>query len=497
MVKNSTKTPDKASEPRTPISSLASESERSERAASAAKRYLPWVVATALFMEQLDSTIINTAVPAMAASLQVAPLSLKAVVTSYILSLAVGIPISGWMADRYGTRRVFSSAVLIFTLASILCGLSINVPMLVAARLVQGMGAAMMMPVGRLCIVRTFPKSELLRAMNFVIIPALIGPLLGPTVGGLIVHWWSWRFIFFINVPIGLAAQWLIHRHMPDYREAKPRPLDSVGFVLFGAGIALLSWLLEIFGEHQIDATSSAILLAVSLALLAAYVWHARRTRYPILRLGLFRVRTFRVSVLGGAITRLGLGGLPFLLPLLYQIGLGRPAWQSGLLMMPATAAAMGMKFFAERILRHLGYRKVLIANTVMIGLTISTLTLVVPTTPIWVIILLSFMQGFFNSLQFSSLNTMAYADIKASDASMASTLASSVQQISMSFGLACGSMVTAWFLGSLPQSDQAAVTSALHHAFLLLGVITIISSLSFWTLRAGDGESVSRGQAK
>ena len=185
------------------------------------------------------------------------------------------------------------------------------------------------------------------------------------------------------------------------------------------------------------------------------------------------------------------------MLPLLYQIGLGRPAWQSGLLMMPATAAAMGMKFFAERILRHLGYRKVLIANTVMIGLTISALTLVVPTTPIWAIILLSFMQGFFNSLQFSSLNTMAYADIKAGDASMASTLASSVQQISMSFGLACGSMVTAWFLGSLPQSDQAAVTSALHHAFLLLGVITIISSLSFWTLRAGDGESVSRGQAK
>src|SRR5664279_364176 len=185
------------------------------------KRYLPWVVATALFMEQLDSTIVNTAVPSMAVSLGVTPLSLKAVVTSYILSLAIGIPVSGWIADRYGTRRVFALAVAIFTLASVLCGLSISVPMLVASRVLQGLGAAMMMPVGRLAVIRTFAKSELLVAMNFVVIPALIGPLLGPTVGGLIVHWLSWREIFFVNVPLGLAAQWLIHRYVPDYRGDK------------------------------------------------------------------------------------------------------------------------------------------------------------------------------------------------------------------------------------------------------------------------------------
>src|SRR5664279_536067 len=185
------------------------------------KRYLPWVVATALFMEQLDSTIVNTAVPSMAVSLGVTPLSLKAVVTSYILSLAIGIPVSGWIADRYGTRRVFALAVAIFTLASVLCGLSVSVPMLVAARILQGLGAAMMTPVGRLAIIRTFAKSELLVAMNFVVIPALIGPLLGPTVGGLIVHWLTWRDIFFVNVPVGLAAQWLIHRYVPDYRGDK------------------------------------------------------------------------------------------------------------------------------------------------------------------------------------------------------------------------------------------------------------------------------------
>lgn len=460
------------------------------------KRYLPWVVAIALFMEQLDSTIINTAVPSMAASLHVTPLSLKAVVSSYILSLAVCIPISGWMADRFGTRRVFSIAVTLFTLSSVLCGLSVNVPMLVAARILQGISAAMMLPVGRLAIIRTFPKAELLTAMNFVIIPALIGPLLGPTIGGLIVHWLPWQTIFFVNVPVGLAALWMIRRHMPDYRADTMRPLDVIGLVLFGSGVALLSWLLEIFGEHYLDATSFAILFGLSLALLAAYVLHARTALHPLLQLALFRLRTFRVSVVGGFITRLGLGGMPFLLPLLYQIGLGLPAWQSGMLMMPAAIAAMGMKLISVRVLRRFGYRSVLIVNTVMIGLTISLFSQITPNTPIILIVLLGLTQGFFNSLQFSSMNSMAYADVKPEDSSMASTIASSMQQMSMSFGLAFGSIVAGWFLGGLPQSDHVAVMGALHHAFLLLGGVTILSSLSFWTLRPHDGDSVSRGQS-
>ena len=222
--------------------------------------------------------------------------------------------------------------------------------MLVAARILQGFGAAMMTPVGRLAIIRTFPKSELLVAMNFVIIPALIGPLLGPTVGGLIVHWLSWREIFFVNVPMGIAALWIICRHMPDYRGDAPRPLDVVGLVLFGTGTALLSWLLEIFGEHSIDITSAGVLLpAVDEPARRLRAGTRGRSRYPLLRLSLFRVRTFRVSVAGGFVTRLGIGGLPFLLPLLYQLGLGLPPWESGLLMMPAAAAAMGMKFLSTQ----------------------------------------------------------------------------------------------------------------------------------------------------
>jgi EmrB/QacA subfamily drug resistance transporter len=459
------------------------------------KRYLPWVVATALFMEQLDSTIVNTAIPSMAVSLGVLPLSLKAVVSSYILSLAIGIPVSGWIADRYGTRRVFASAVAIFTFASVLCGLSVNVPMLVAARILQGLGAAMMTPVGRLAIILTFPKSELLVAMNFVIIPALIGPLLGPTVGGLIVHWLSWREIFFVNVPMGIVALLIIYRHMPDYRGGASRPLDVVGLILFGAGTALLSWLLGIFGGHDFDVTSAGVLFLLSLSLLAAYARHARRLAYPLLRLSLFKLRTFRVAVVGGFVTRLGIGGMPLLLPLFYQLGLGLPAWESGLLMIPNAAAAMGMKLLSARILRRHGFRRTLIANTVLLGLTICTFSLVTPSTPLATIVLLGLAQGFFNSLQFSSVNSITYADIEPAESSMATSIASTCQQMSLSFGLACGSLIAAWYLGNLPQSEQVAVTNALHNTFLTVGGLTILSSLSFWTLRPHDGDNVSRGK--
>ena len=464
---------------------------------SAAKKWLPWVVAVALFMEQLDATIVNTAMPSIAASLQVTPLSLKSIVSSYILSLAVGIPVSGWMADRFGTRRVFAIAIVTFTLASVLCGLSVNTPMLIAARLLQGLGGAMMMPVGRLAIIRTFPKAELLGAMNFVIIPALIGPLLGPTVGGLIVHLASWRVIFFINVPVGLVALYMVYRYMPDYRGGERRPLDVVGLILFSSGTAILSWLLEIFGEHTLAPWLSATLLAVSLALLAGYGVHAGKADFPLLRLALFRIRTFRISVLGGFVTRLGIGGLPFLLPLLYQVGMGLPAWKSGLLMMPAALAAMGMKLVSQRLLKRFGYRQILIVNTVCIGATIGLFATVGPGTAPAFIVMVGLMQGFFNSMQFSSMNSLAYADVNDVDSSMASTMSSSFQQLSMSFGLAVGSLVAGWYLGKVPQTDQARVVDALHHAFLTLAVITALSSVTFWRLRREDGESISRGIAR
>jgi EmrB/QacA subfamily drug resistance transporter len=456
------------------------------------KRILPWIVATALFMENLDATILNTAVPTMAASLRVDPLSLKAVLTSYTLCLAVFIPISGWMADRFGTRRVFLWAVTFFTLGSLLCGLAVNIPMLVAARVLQGIGGSMMTPVGRLSIVRTFPKSEMLTAMNYVVIPALIGPLLGPVTGGLIVNWLPWRAIFFLNLPFGLLGLWLVRRHMPDYRDPDVAPLDRFGFVLFGGGIALLSYALEVFGEHSLPAGPLTLLFGAAFALLGLYAWHERRTARPVIELALFKIRTFKVAVLGGIVTRLGVGGMPFLLPLLYQIGLGFPAWQAGLLTMPQALAAITMKLWSGSLLERFGHRQILITNTVLFGLTLATFSLVGPGTPVWLILPLSFLQGLCSALQFTSMNTLVYADTSDRDASMANSIALTAQMMSWSFGVALASLLAAAYLHGAPQSDHPAFLSALHKSFLTLGALTILSSATFWRLRADDGNTVS-----
>src|SRR5580704_2474541 len=297
--------------------------------ADASKRLLPWLIAVAFFMESLDTTILNTAVPTIAAALHVAPLSMKSVLASYTLSLAVFIPISGWMADRFGTRRVFASAIAIFTLGSFLCGITSNIHLLVACRILQGCGGSMMVPVGRLTIVRTFARSELIRAMSFVAIPGLIGPMLGPIAGGLIVGYLHWRLIFFVNIPIGLAGLWMVYLHLPDYREPTD-PLDLTGLILFGSGVALLSYVLEVFGEHTLNTREVLGLLAVSIILLSGYAFHATRAKHPMLNLILFRIRTFRAAVSGSFLTRLGIGGIPFLFPLLYQVGLGFTPIQSG-----------------------------------------------------------------------------------------------------------------------------------------------------------------------
>ena len=311
---------------------------------TSAKRLLPWLVAVTFFMEALDTTILNTAVPAIAKALAVPPLSMKAVLSSYTLSLAVFIPVSGWMADRFGTRRVYASAIALFTLGSLLCGISTNIHVLVACRILQGCGGAMMVPVGRLTMVRTFAKAELVRAMSFVAIPGLVGPMLGPVAGGLIVGYFHWRVIFFVNIPIGLVGLYLVYRHLPDYREAVSHPLDTLGLILFGSGIALLSYVLEVFGEHTLSDRAMLGLLAVAATLLVSYGLRATRTKFPLLRLTLFRIRTFRVAVAGSYFTRLGIGGIPFLFPLLYQVGLGFSPIESGLLMMPQAVAAMSLK---------------------------------------------------------------------------------------------------------------------------------------------------------
>ena len=457
------------------------------------KRILPWLVAVAFFMESLDTTILNTAVPVVAKALGVAPLSMKSVLASYTLSLAVFIPISGWMADRFGTRRVFASAIGVFTLGSALCGLSSNIHLLVACRVLQGFGGAMMVPVGRLTLVRTFAKSELVRAMSFVAIPALIAPMLGPLAGGLIVDYLHWRFVFYLNLPVGLVGLVLVYTHLPDYREPNVKPLDIEGLILFGSGVALLSYVLEIFGDHLLSTGEVLGLLAISLVLIAGYGLHAAHTQYPLLQLSLFRIRTFAASVVGSFVTRLGIGGVPFLLPLLYQVGLGYTPVQSGLLIMPQALAAMSTKIFITQILQRVGYRGILVSNTILLGVLLMVFATISRETPMWLILLQAFAYGVLTSLQYTSMNTLVYADIKPSQASSASSIAGTAQQMAISFGVAVAGLTTAFFIPMSVHTNPDEMIRGLHEAFLVLGVFTILSTAVFYRLKSGDGRDVSR----
>src|SRR6266699_3183113 len=424
-----------------------------------AKRLLPWLVAVAFFMESLDTTILNTAVPAIAKALAVAPLSMKAVLSSYTLSLAVFIPISGWMADRFGTRRVFASAIGLFTLGSFLCGISSDIHVLVACRILQGCGGAMMLPVGRLTMVRAFAKSELIRAMSFVAIPGLIGPMLGPIAGGLIVGYFHWRVIFFVNLPIGLLGLYLVCRHLPDYREEHSHPLDTIGLILFGCGIALLSYVLEVFGEHTLSGRAMLGLLAISAASLTGYGLRAARTEFP----------------------------------LLYQVGLGFTPIQSGLLTMPQAVAAMSLEMTMPGILRRFGYRRVLISNTMILGLLIALFATIGASTPGWLIVAQAFVFGFFTSLQYTSMNTLAYADVTEEQTSGASTIASTMQQMSISFGVATASLATAFFIPDRFHTSAPEMIHGIHQAFLVLGGLTALSAIVFRELKNDDGDVVSQ----
>ena len=448
-------------------------------------------------MESLDTTVLNTAVPAISEALKVSPLSMKSVLASYTLSLAVFIPISGWMADRFGTRRVFASAIGLFSLGSFLCGVSTSIHLLIACRVLQGCGGAMMVPVGRLTLVRTFAKSELVRAMSFVAIPALVGPMLGPIAGGLIVGYLHWRYIFFVNIPIGLAGLLMVYLHLPDYRADRTDPLDTVGLILFGSGIALLSYVLEIFGEHALSTREICGLLAISLALIAGYALHATQSAFPLLRLSLFRVRTFRAAVSGSFFTRLGIGGVPFLLPLLYQVGLGFTPIQSGMLIMPQAIASISTKFMLPRILGRIGYRGVLISNTVILGILLGLFATIRIGTPVGVIVLLAFCYGAFTSLQYTSMNSLVYADIAEAETSNASSIASTMQQMSISFGVASAGLATTLFIPQRLQPEPRVMIHGVHVTLLVLGAFTVLSSIVFHGLKRGDGNNVSQEKVR
>ena len=451
---------------------------------------VPLIVGCALFMQMLDSTIIATALPSMAQSLGEEPTRLNLAITSYLLSLAVFIPVSGWIADRYGARSVFAAAIGVFTASSVLCGAANSLGFLVAARLAQGVGGAMMVPVGRLVMLRTVPKAELMRAMSYLTTPAVFGSVLGAPVGGFIVTAASWRWIFFINVPVGILGIALVLLMVPNVREAAVPPLDWRGFLLSGAGLAALVFAFETVGRGTMPGWAVAAVGGGGALCWWLYLLHTRRTPHPILDLKLLRLQTFAAATFGGGLCRLGFGAIPFLMAMLLQVGFGLSALAAGLLTFASAAGALLNKPAIRHIVRWFGFRSVLIGTATFNGLFLCGYALFRPATPHAVILGVLLVGGFFRSLLFTSLNTLGYADVSMPEMGRATSLASTAQQVSISLGVGFAALVL--HLSLVLRGGSMLQTQDVSPAFLVVGLASLASLPWFVRLDRHAGAEVS-----
>jgi len=453
--------------------------------------FVTLIVAVALFMETMDSTIIATSLPAIAADLGEDPIALKLALTSYLLSLAVFIPVSGWMADRFGARTVFRAAIVVFTLGSAACGFAQGLGDFVLFRIIQGMGGAMMVPVGRLVILRSVPKAELISALAWLTVPALMGPVIGPPLGGFISTVFDWRWIFWINIPIGLLGIYLATRFVENFREEEVPPLDVKGFFLSGIGLGGLAFGFTVMGQPLFSAPVVAAMLVAGAVALTLYVRHALRVPAPLLDLRLLKIDTFFASVAGGFLFRLGIGAAPFLLPLYFQLGFGMTALQSGLLTFATAVGAIAMKTKAAPIIRRIGFKQILVWNAVLTAGFTAASALFTEATPAAVILAVLLVGGFFKSLQFTAINSIAYADIEEKDMSKATSFASVAQQLSMSAGVATGALVLE--IERMGRETHQVVASDFPPAFLIVGALAALSALVFMRLPKHAGSSLSR----
>src|SRR5947199_9296142 len=458
------------------------------------ERLIPLIVATALFMENMDSTVIATSLPAIAADIGTSPLTLKLAITSYLLSLAVFIPASGWTADRFGARMVFSLAVAVFMVGSIGCALSSSVTHFVIARIVQGAGGAMMTPVGRLVLLRSIDKSALVHAVGWVTVPALVGPVIGPPLGGFITTYFSWHWIFLINIPIGLLGIYMALRYIDPIRSEDPERFDLYGLVLAGIGLAGIAFGLSVAGLNLLPWTVVAALVAVGSISMTLYVIHARRTASPALDFTLMRLPTFRASIIGGFLFRLGIGALPFLLPLLMQVGFGLSPFRSGLVTFASAVGAMGMKPLAARLIKTFGFRSIMMINAVVGSVFLAACGLFTVTTPLLLIMIILVVGGFFRSLQFTAINTVPYAYVDPGQMSRATTLVSVNQQLAVSAGVAVGAFsVESTMLVRHVQELSAADFAP---AFMVVAVISAVSAYFFWQMPDDAGHEISGRKA-
>ena len=458
---------------------------------SSVQKTLPWIAALAMFMQSLDGTILNTALPSIAYDLQKTPLSLQSIIISYVLVLALLIPLSGWLSDKFGSRKVFVTAIGIFTFGSLLCALSQSLPMLLVSRVIQAVGGSMMVPVSRLAILYTYDKKKLLSVINFITIPGLVGPIIGPTLGGWLVEIASWHWIFLINLPIGLFGMYYANRKMPQYQRANGR-FDFYGMLFFGGSLVLLTLGIEMSTHDFIDEPLLLLVFASSFVLMNLYYFHFRKIKErALINLSLIRIRTLRIGVFGNLLTRLGIGGMPLLLPLLFQLGMKQSAMTSGMMLIPVALTAMLIKPWVVPVVQKLGYKKTLITNTLLIAIVIGLFSFVGEHTKLPNLIPLLVIYGAVNSIQLTSMNTISLSALDNETASSGNSLLLVMQQLSMSLGISVGAFLLAKYSNSSWLKTEN-ILHAFHYTFLSLAVITAITSLLFLRLEKTAGENLS-----
>lgn len=456
-------------------------------------KLLPWLAGLSIFMQSLDGTILNTALPSIAKDLEQSPLEMQSVIVSYTLTLALLIPLSGWLADKFGTRKLYIFSVVFFTLGSVLCAFSNSLSTLILSRIVQAVGGAMMVPVARLAILYAYPKSQLLQVINFITIPGLIGPVVGPSLGGWLSENISWHWIFLVNIPIGAIAVWMSQKAMPNFKREVGK-FDVVGLMYFSSVIVLITLILEL---ASIGVTKWTVLLAMALAAIVAsivYIKHAKRVDDAIIDLKLFKIRTVRIGLLGNLLTRLGIGGMPLLLPLMLQVAYGHSALVSGMMLIPSAIATLLVKPWVVPMVRKFGYRKILISNTLTLSAVIAAFSLTNATTPLLYLIPLMIVYGAINSVQMAAMNTITMADLTENNASTGNSLLAVMQQLSMSFGVSVAGLILSFFKEN-PYITNNELSLAFKYSFLVLGILTAISVIVFLKLKNTDGNELSGHQ--
>lgn len=452
---------------------------------SKTKIILPWLIAITFFMQMLDTTIVNTALPAIALSLNASPLQMQSVTISYVLAAALLIPASGWFTERFGLRHVFLWAIILFAVGSLACALATSLSKLVIARIIQGMGGALLTPVGRLSILRTFPKEQLVQLLSFITLPALVGPLIGPTLGGILVDYMSWHWIFLINIPVSIFAIIGTIKYMPKLEPLESlHQFDWIGFFLFGGSMVFLTIGVQGIGELHLEQQYIFELFGVGIACLCFYLWHAKHSKHPLFVSGLFSTRNFSIGIIGNCVARLGMSGMPFMIPLFLQVGLDIPPLSAGLALIPMSIGAIIGKILTKPAIEKMGFRLAITLNTLTLGCLIASFALLAhPSSTLLIRNLLFVLFGMINSIQFTSMNTLTLIDLPEKHASSGNSLHSIVMQMGVSVGVAFAATVLGLFSGS-PDTRGTELINAFIYTFWVLGAITFIASFIFLHIR-------------